>query len=212
MATETLCTIHPRHRAPVTVYQDTVSKRVFYTACLQVDVDGAEKAYRLDNDATKGALDDIHDSAGYPDGSWKDVLVTDPNNANKPYVDGNGFCVSMTTYQWPGYPDKTDRRNWVDAVAVPYSVAPGLVRSLCAGVLIGCKAQITRITDGAVIQTVTADLSGNSIGEASQAAAQYFSSQWTASNGDDDYNYLYEFFPDTAAVVGGVKYLLQPKN
>src|SRR5215469_15151261 len=101
----------------VSIFQELGSDdlRVFYTADLDVDVDGAEKAYRLDNSRALGALDDIRRSAGFPRGGWKSVLVTDPDDPSNPFVDENGFCVSMTSYQRFDF-ERTDRRRYVDAV------------------------------------------------------------------------------------------------
>jgi hypothetical protein len=176
---------------------------IHYVADLSVDVDGSRESYRLDN---KG-LDDIHASAGYPHGDWWNVLVRDPHDRSRPFVDEDGFCVSMTSYQWTQWP-AWDRRRYVDAVNVPYSVPPGIVRKLCRGVLLGCASRITNLVTHRSIDCVTADFSGNSIGEASQAAARFFDPALTARNGDDRHRYLYEFFPDKPAVVNGVTYQL----
>lgn len=189
----------------VDIFQELESPdlRVFYTADLDVDVDGALHAYRLDNNSAL-ALDDIHKSAGYPNGNWWNVLVPDPQHRSRPYVDPEGFCVSMTAYFWEGYED-TDRRTWVDALSVPYAVAPSLVRALCKGVLLGSAARVTRTTDNRSIDCVCGDLSGSNIGEASQKAAEHFGT-WTARCGDERRIYLYEFFPGRSAIIDGVAY------
>lgn len=180
-------------------------KRIHYIADLSVDVDGHPHSYRLDNKKPP-ALDDIHASAGYPNSSWQNVLVPDPNNPNKPLVDGEGFCISMTSYQWEEY-KKTDRRRYVDPEQVPYSVLPGSIRKLCKGVVLGCASRITRTTDGKHVETVYADSSGGTIGEAGWSAARTFGN-WNANNGDERKIYLYEFFPDVPAVINGVVYRL----
>ena len=195
----------------VNVFQDSDDLRVFYTADLDVDVDGAEKAYRLDNSRALGALDDIHRSAGFPDGGWPNVLVPDPDDPSTPLVDENGFCISMTSYRRFDF-KREDRRRYVDAVTVPYAVPPGKVRTICKGVLLGCQARITHLPTKRSIDCVTADMSGNSIGEASLAAAQFFNPELSARNGDDQPNYLYEFFPGTPAVIGGEQYQLIPDS
>jgi hypothetical protein len=182
--------------------------RIHYVADLDDDVDGSERSYRLDNDP-KLALDDIHASAGYPHSSWWDVLVRDPENRDKPYVDKNGYCISMTSYQRDGL-SFYDRNRYVDAVNVPYSVAPGIIRKLCKGVLLGCASKITRITDGAAIDCVMADFSGYSIGEASDKACNFFDHNLSARNGDSRKIYRYEFWPGTPATIDGVTYRLQP--
>ncbi len=177
----------------VNVYQDD-DKRIHYIADMDVDVDGAKHSYRLDN-RRPPALDDIHASAGYPNGSWHNVLVRDPKDSHVPYVDIEGFCVSMTSYFREDYP-YTDRHRWVDAETVPYIVLPGSIRQLCKGVVLGCKARITRTTDGRVVDGVYADSSGGNIGEVSVCTAQHFGSQWNANCGDDRKIYEYEFWPD----------------
>jgi hypothetical protein len=175
---------------------------------LSVDVDGARESYRLDN-RRPPALDDIHKSAGYPNGSWKNVLVPNPNDPSKPYVDEDGFCVSMTSYQREEFP-RLDRRRYVDAMSVPYSVIPGRIRQICRGILLGCAARITDSRNGNMIDTVVADFSGGNAGECSNAAARKFGPQWSASNGDDRRIYVYEYFPNVVAVIGGETFKLKP--
>lgn len=194
----------------VDIWQDPApGNRIHYIADLSVDVDGAEHSYRLDNSYTKGALDDIKHSAGYPNSEWWNVLVRDPGNPERPYVDENGFCVSMTSYQRIGFP-ALYRARYLDAAKIPYSVPPGSVRSLCRGVLLGCKARITDIVTNNFIECVTGDFSGYSIGEASLAAARFFDPKLSARNGDDRKRYLYEFWPGVPAVINGETFTLIP--
>ncbi len=191
----------------VNVYQDD-DKRIHYIADMSVDVDGAKMSYRIDN-RKPPALDDIHASAGYPNRSWQNVLVRDPKNPHVPYVDLEGFCVSMTSYYREDFP-YIDRHRWVDAEAVPYMVLPGSIRQLCRGVALGCRARMTRTTDGVFEEGVYADSSGSSIGECSLKSAHRFGSQWNANNGDERAIYLYEFFPDVPALVNGEQFRLIP--
>jgi hypothetical protein len=196
------------YHAGVPVYQDPVTLRVWYTADLDVDVDGARHAYRLDN-RQPPALDDVHASAGWPNGEWWDVLVPDPDNPRRPFVDDEGFCVSMTSYQRFEFA-RHDRRRYVDAESVPYSVCPGKVRKLAKGVMLGCKARITRRNDDLAVDTVYADSSGGNIGEAGWAAARRFDPTLSASCGDDRKIYLFEFWPGVPAVVNGEQFKLIP--
>ncbi len=191
----------------VNVYQDE-NLRIHYIADMSVDVDGAKHSYRLDNKRPP-ALDDIHASAGYPNGSWQNVLAVDPKHTHMPYVDEEGFCVSMTSYWREGF-EKIDRRRWVDAEAVPYMVLPGSIRQLARGVCLGCKARITRTTDGKFVDGVYGDSSGSNIGEVSVAAAKVFGEQWSASNGDERKIYEYQFWPDEPALVNGEQFRLIP--
>ncbi len=191
----------------VNVYQDE-DKRIHYIADMSVDVDGAHHSYRLDNKRPP-ALDDVHASAGWPNGSWENVLAPDPKHTASPYVDTDGFCVSMTSYFRQDF-DFIDRRRWVDAEAVPYMVLPGSIRQLCKGVVLGCKARITRTTDGKFVDGVYADSSGSNIGECSVFAAKVFGEQWSASNGDERKIYEYQFWPDEPALVNGEQFRLIP--
>jgi hypothetical protein len=181
---------------------------ITYVADLSDDVDGAPHSYRLDNNS-RLALDDIHASAGWPNGSWTNVLVPDPTDPHKPYVDNDGFCVSMTSYQREGY-EKIDRRRYLDATKIPYIVAPGIVRKLCRGILLGCKASITRTTDGKTIEGVTGDFSGYSIGEASDFVCKFFDPNLSARNGDERRIYEYKFYPNQPARVGDEQFNLIP--
>ncbi len=191
----------------ISVFQDD-DKRIHYIADMDVDVDGAKHAYRLDN-RRPPALDDIHASAGYPDGSWHNVLAADPRDHTKPYVDPEGFCVSMTSY-WREDFEMYDRQRWVDAEIVPYIVLPGSIRKMARGVCLGCRARITRTTDGKFIDGVYADTSGGTIGEVSVNAAKVFGSQWNANNGDSREIYQYQFWPDEPALVNGEQFRLIP--
>ncbi len=184
--------------------------KIFFTADLSVDVDGSKQSYRLDNDP-KLALDDIHASAGWPHSSWWNVLVRDPKEPDMPYVDAEGYCVSMTSYERDGF-SSIDRTRYVDAVSIPYAVIPGIIRKMCEGVLLGCAARITDTLTKEFIDCVCADFSGYSIGEASQAAAHKFNEHLSARNGDERTIYLYEFWPDKAAKVADETFRLIPAS
>lgn len=197
----------------VVVFQDEsddplLNNRIHFVADLSVDVDGARQSYRLDNNPHL-ALDDIHKSAGYPHSSWWNVLARDPNDVNRPYVDKDGYCVSMTSYQRDGY-EPTDRRRYLDASVIPYMVIPAAVRQRCKGVLLGCRARMTDIRTIKRLEGMCGDFSGYSIGEASLAAATYFHPELSARNGDDRKIYLYEFFPDQVATINGETFQLKP--
>ena len=196
------------------IHEDARPKRIHYVADLSVDVDGAEKSYRLDNKRPP-ALDDIRASAGWNHGTWWNVLVRNSENPSMPYVDENGFCISKTSYLRPQFAE-TDRRRYVDPLTIPYSVLPGKIRELCNGVVLGARARITRTTDGAFVDTVYADSSGYNIGEAGILAAKRFGEQWNANNGDERKIYLYEFFPDEPPLfpdpITGEPFRLVPLN
>lgn len=96
----------------------------FSTSHMAVDADGAPNAYHPQN----LGLDSLA-NAGYPDKDWWDsVLVADPKDPNKAYIQPNGpyagYFVSKTSLQ-----DKskaaTDPSRYVNAATVPYLVFPG---------------------------------------------------------------------------------------
>jgi hypothetical protein len=109
---------------------------VFATESVQVDADGAPNAYHPDDAAlhcTKGTGFkglDCPANAGYPQTVWwPSVLVPDPANPNRPFVQPSpgefaGYFVSQTSLQ-----DKTkaatDPARYVDSRKVPYLVFPG---------------------------------------------------------------------------------------
>jgi len=97
------------------------------------DADGAPNAYHPD-DVGKRCTKDPHvgldcpANAGYPtEDWWPDVLVPDPQDSSKAFVqpDGpfKGFFVAMTSLRKPGGP-KTDPTTYVDSTKVPYVVIP----------------------------------------------------------------------------------------
>lgn len=95
----------------------------YVTQHVALDADGSPRAYHP-NDTGLDALA----NAGYPHRGWKSVLVVDPANSNKPYVqpDGptKGYFVSKTSLTDPTLPD-TDPNKYVDSETVPYIVFPG---------------------------------------------------------------------------------------
>jgi hypothetical protein len=197
----------------IVVFQDEsddprADKRIHFIADLSVDVDGAPHSYRMDNNQHL-AMDDIRKSAGYPHGAWWNILARDPHDPSRPFVDADGYCVSMTSYQRDGYA-LTDRRRYLDASTIPYLVIPAVARMRCRGVLLGCRGRIMDIHSMRFIEGICGDFSGYNIGEASVAAAKFFNPSLSARNGDDRKQYLYEFFPDQPFKFNGETFPLIP--
>ncbi len=188
----------------IVVVQDD-DGRVHWECGAAVDADGANGqngnkfAYRKDN----RGLDALA-NAGYPNKSWRDVLIVDPNT-DSPADDGNGNWYSGTTYSWKGRPLET---RYVDSTAVPYVVTNPHVRAKAKGVVIGCKTRVTY--KNKTVDAVVADVSGgNDIGEMSIAAAQLLGIPSSPRHGGVDSGVTFEFWPDQAAVVSGETYQLQ---
>lgn len=180
--------------------------RVHWQSGAAIDADGANGqngnpfAYRH---PTNDGLDDIHGSAGFPNGSWQDILVND--GSGRPLTDGNGNAYSRTTYSWP---DRSIATRAVDATAVAYVVVNPHVRLNAKGVVIGSKAVVTY--QGNSVDAVVADVSGpNDIGEISIAAAQTLGIPPSPRHGGVGRGVQFEFWPGTPAVVNGETYLLQ---
>jgi hypothetical protein len=188
----------------IVVVQDA-DGRVHWQSGAAVDADGANGqngnkfAYRKDD---KGL--DALANAGYPNRSWRDVLVVDPDT-NQPADDGQGNWYSGTTYSWKGRPLET---RYVDSTAVPYVVVNPHVRANATGIVIGCKARVTY--QDKTIDAVVADISGgNDIGEISIAAAQLLGIPSSPRHGGTDSEVTFELWPGQAAVVNGENYQLQ---
>jgi hypothetical protein len=189
---------------PVTQDDDD---RVYWQSRAAIDADGANGqngnpfAYRY---PTNDGLDDIYASAGYPSGSWQNVLVND--GSGRPLTDGTGNAYSQTTYAWPG---RLIGTRWVDATAVAYVVVNPTVRQNAKGVVIGSRAVVTY--QGKSVDAVVADVSGpTGVGEISIAAAQVLGIPPSPRTGGVDSGVQFQFWPGTPAVVNGETYLLQP--
>jgi hypothetical protein len=189
----------------VPVTQDD-NGRVHWQSGAAIDADGANGqngnpfAYRY---PTNDGLDDIHASAGFPNGSWQDVLVDNGNGQPLTDVDGNAY--SRTTYFWPGQPIAT---RAVDATAVPYIVVNPHVRRNARGVVIGSRARVTYQENS--VEGVVADVSApNDIGEISIAAARALDIPSDPRRGGVDGGVQFEFWPNTPAEINGEIYKLE---
>jgi hypothetical protein len=187
----------------VSVTQDD-DGRVHWSSRAAVDADGANGqngnpfAYRADD----RGLDALA-NAGWPTGGWKNVLID--NGDGHPKDDGDGNWYSQTAYAWRGRPIET---RYVDATSVPYIVVNPIVRRKAVGVVIGCRARITR---GATsIDAVVADVSGaNDIGELSIRAAQLLNIPDSPRHGGVSSGVTFEMWPGAAASLQGEDYELQ---
>ena len=108
---------------------------VIEAAAVKIDADGAPNAYHPDDlgkhcisgGAVRGL--DCPANAGYPGTSWwRNVLLPDPMDKNRAYVQKSGpyegFFLSQTTLTDNSKP-VTSVERYVDASAVPYIVFPG---------------------------------------------------------------------------------------
>lgn len=96
----------------------------FSTDQLSIDADGAPNAYHPGDIGL-----DFLANAGYPNQSWwPDVLVTDPEDSRRAYIqetgEFKGYFVAKTALLDPRK-NKTDPARYVDARRIPYLVFPG---------------------------------------------------------------------------------------
>ena len=186
--------------------------RVHFKGDADTDGDGG---YRTYHPISSKGLDDLANAHTGDD--WYGCVTVN----GRPVVQGPddpapGFYVSATSLHLPnadGTPrDKTDPRKYVDSETVNFIVVPPVIIRSVVGKVLGCRARVTRISTGKVIDAVVAD-SGPSKkdGELSIAAALALGiiNRPTARIGCDDVDFLFELWPGIPAVVNGVTYPLQ---
>lgn len=153
----------------------------YVTTHAAADADGAPNAYHP-ADVGKNCSRDEHlgldcpANAGYPHFSWwKDVLVADPKNPSKGYVqkDGafKGYFVAMTSLRRSDG-DKYDPSTYVDATEVPYVVIPSGFEKLPHVATQGDVGIATYLDTGKRSAFIVADSGGGQdakLGEASIA-------------------------------------------
>jgi len=151
---------------------------VFTSAHLNVDADGAPNAYHPQDIGI-----DYLANAGYPKSSWwSSVLVTDPNDSSRAYIQNtgpySGYFISKTSLQ-----DKskasTDPSRYVDATKIPYLVFPGkFLRKKGSGKL-GDLGFALNLSNGKSSPFVVADIgpTSASLGEISIALAENLGGQ-----------------------------------
>jgi len=136
-----------------------------------VDADGAPNAY---NPQDTGL--DALANAGYPHTNWwQDVLVPDPTQPSKAYVQPAGefedYFVAMTSLRTPnGNP--LDPATYVDATRVPYIVLPTGFQKLPQVAAPGDVGVATHLPSGLSTSFIVGDTGGGSaarLGEGSIA-------------------------------------------
>lgn len=94
----------------------------YLSSQVSITADGAPDAYHPDN----FGLANVHQS-GWPDGDWRDALVSDPQRPARPLQQGAGryagYFVSMTALHDPER-ERGDPAAYVDAGRIPYLALP----------------------------------------------------------------------------------------
>ena len=128
----------------------------FVTERMSIDADGAPNAYHP-NDTGIDALA----NAGFPNGSWRSILVVDPADATKPFVQPDGpfagFHVSKTALQDSGRPE-TDINRYVDSTRVPYVVFPATFHNLTGTGTMGDLVVARNLSNSKVSSAIVADV------------------------------------------------------
>jgi hypothetical protein len=127
----------------------------YVTERMAIDADGAPNAYHPED---RGI--DALANAGFPGGSWKSILVVDPNDSTMPFVQTAGrfagFYVSKTTLQDPTR-DETDPARYVDSTTVPYIVFPGAFHALTGTGTMGDLGMVRNLRNDTVTAAIVAD-------------------------------------------------------
>ncbi len=197
----------------VEVVQDA-DGRVHFVADADIDADGANGQSKDSNGkrmfayASNNAGLDLLANAGYPNGSYRDILVC--GSESQPIVFNGGF-YSKTTYF-----DKT--KNWndpdryLDSYSIPYIVVEGFIRRRAKGIVLGCKARITNTRNGKSMDALVGDMGPlYKIGELSMAAARAIGINGDPRRGGESAHIVqYQLWPGQVAVVNGKHYDLIP--
>ncbi|MGI0016640.1 MAG: hypothetical protein ACREBU_24720 [Nitrososphaera sp.] len=152
--------------------------RVHFFADADIDADGANgqngapAAYKEDDSGTEllanGGMKIIQGKVVCARSWARDIVILDDDN--EPKVFPGGITASITWYRHPGKLPN-DPAAYVDAETIPYIVVAPLVIQKTAGIVRGCKAQVT--WRGKSVACVAADKGpANKIGEVSIAAAR----------------------------------------
>lgn len=153
----------------------------FETGHAVADADGAPNAYHPD-DRNKHCQKDAHlgldclANAGYPKTSWwRSVLVPDPNDGSKAYVQDSGpyagFFVAMTSLR-AANGDKYNPATYVDSTRYPYVVIPTGFEQLPDVARQGDVGFATHLASGRATAFIVADAGGGAdakLGEGSIA-------------------------------------------
>ena len=130
---------------------------IYKTDYMALDADGSLFAYHPDN---KGR-DDLG-FASWPSGDedWRWILVADPVDPSRPWVqpDGpaKGYFLSMTTLRDP-HGAATDPASYVDSEAVPYLVFPANFLKIDGAGGFGDLAMVRNLASGEKSWAVVAD-------------------------------------------------------
>lgn len=179
------------------------SEHLYWMGEFTVDGDGSPRCY-----GPKGCSPEPLDYLGNAGskGNWWGVATDTGESDGDPIVQKKsdpypGLYVSTTAYVNSSY-YYSDPRHYVDSEKVPFIVIPGNVRNACQGVCKGCRATMTDLKTGKVIECLVADIGPtNHMGEASIACAKFFKIDPSPKSGgsSDEGRWRYDCWPGVAA-------------
>lgn len=127
----------------------------YRTDRVALDADGSPRAYHPNNTGI-----DHNANAGYPDGGWRSVLVVDPQDPTKPYVQptgpNKGYFVSKTSLRDHRLA-ATDPAAYVDSESIPYIVFPGAFYAIKGTGKYGDLVMVRNVGTGADSAAIVAD-------------------------------------------------------
>lgn len=129
----------------------------YVTDHLALDADGSLFAYHPENTGR----DDL-EFASWPSGNedWRSILVADPDDPDRPYVqpDGpaKGYFLSMTTLRSSSRSD-IDPTSYVDSEAIPYLVFPANFMKIDGVGGFGDLAMARNLSNGLASWAIVAD-------------------------------------------------------
>lgn len=167
-----------------------------FTAGATIDGDGGYRTYCPAGAPTQGL--DYLANAGGP-GNWYGVVTRADGQpvvqrASDPFP---GCYVSATTYQRKDVP-VTSPRRYLDSETELFTVVPGPVRRMVAGVVIGCLSIVTYRNKSKI--AVVGDVGpATHLGEISIALARELGIPSSPKNGGISAGVIYKMFPGVPA-------------
>lgn len=190
----------------VSIWQLPGQTAFFFVAKMEIDVDGAPRAYHPEPDSNLGL--DFLANAGSP-GNWYGIVTDNGKRNGNPIIQGPddpapGFYVSATSLVDQTKLD-SDPTKYVDATQIPYIALPTVVRDNL-GVQLGDFAVVVNSKNGKTCNAIFAD-SGppGKIGEGSVALADALNIPSSPRNGGTDSGVAYVVFPGSGAGQGTLR-------
>ncbi|MCE1236664.1 MAG: glycoside hydrolase family 75 protein [Hyphomicrobiales bacterium] len=129
----------------------------YTTDNVSLDADGSPRAYHPKNIGL-----DANGNAGWPTRGWRSVLVVDPADKSRPYVQPSGptagYFVSKTSlYDHNPAVPATEPAKYVDSEEIPYIVFPGGFYALEGTGHWGDLVMVRNLSNGRQSAAVVAD-------------------------------------------------------